>query len=805
MAYFSHLYQELKLAFLSLKRVPGFVVTVVATLSITLGALICIFNLNHLLLGKAFPFPNEDKLLVLGHVVHFEGKEQSGSSNLKGMLHWYKQQQSLASMALILRDREVLASHPEQPRVSNRYVTPEYFQLLAAPMALGRGFSADEGVGSQQKVAVLSHFIWQKWFDGRKDILEQKLQIGDRGYKIVGVTSADFHAPQLTDIESQDIWLSWDANPKSDLSWGTFMSSVKAIGLLKDGVTQTQAKSDLGILLNNGYQASDINFKGEVLSAELLSLKQAVIGDNSNIALLLMAGSLVLLLIAVANVINLFLSRATEKRRTLAIQAAVGARPGQLFTTVFAESLLLCLASSLLAMLLAGWGFILIKELANNQLPRLNELGLDGITVCFSVFVGLMLALVFARLSQTVVNYDTLKDQLQSSGKGSGVQIAKGTRNTLVVAQVALASLLLIGSAVVMEQAIDTINKPLGFNSENLSNLTLDIGNRYKSRKEQYALSREIKGQLAKMPQVQAVSRVISAPIRPGLMRIGLNDDNMQRLGSFRVNLIDSNYFELMQLPLLQGRTFTPIQDDEDAAELVVSESLARRLAPDGDILGKVFKNSPDQPMKVVGVASDYFNPGDMEQGAKERYYMPYFPIQAGFQLKLAAGASLNKQQVLNVLQQIDPQLRINEFVGVNDAHQDLIFRHKVSAGITFGLTLLALLLAGAGIYGVLSYATQMRRYELGIHMALGARTNKVKTMVMKESLTPVAIGLISGLVLALLLYGLARQQIELMIQPNVLALVLAFPLMIITATLACYLPVRKVIVEDPVKALRNE
>jgi len=802
---FSNLRQELKLAFLSLKRVPGFVITVIATLGITLGSLIAIFNLNHLLLVKSFPFPSAEKLMVLDHVISHDGQSQNGSQTIAGMQHWYKHQTSLKSMAMIVRNREILANHPDQPRMSVRYVTPEYFQMLPAPMELGRTLSKDEGVNSGKNVAVLSYQTWQQWFNGRADILGQKIQLGDDSFTVVGVTAKDFSAPQLTDIESQSMWLSWDSNPYIDTGWGTFMSSVKGIGLLNDGVSKVQAESDLGELLDDGYQVSDDRFEGEVLTANLISLKEAVIGDKNRIALMLLAGTLALLLIAVANVTNLFLSRAAEKRRTLAIQASLGARPRQLFTALFAESFLLCMASTALGLLIAGWGFVLLRKVAEGELPRLNELGLDVTTLSFSFAIGLVLALVFARLSRAVVNFNDLKEQLQSSGKGSGLQIAKGTRNTLVITQVALASVLLIASAVVMEEAISTINKPLGFDSKDLYTLRVDVGNRYEGREAKYALSRELKAEFAKLPQVEDVSRVIAAPIRQGRMRFTINDENMQRVGSFRVNLVDHNYFDVLQLPMVQGRSFAPLSDNDTAIEFVVSESLAKQLAPDGNILGKIFKNEPDEPMKVVGVVSDYFNPGDMQEGNEQRYYMPFYPVQGGFQIKVAPGAELSKQDVLNLLQRVDPQLRISELTKVEDAHDDLLFTQVATAGLTLILTLLALLLAGAGIYGVLSYSTQMRRYELGIHMALGAQTGFVQRMVMRESLIPVSIGLAVGLVVALLSYAVARTELESLIQPNITALVIAFPLMMAAATLACYLPVRKVIVEDPVKALRNE
>ncbi|MDF2179065.1 ABC transporter permease [Aliiglaciecola sp. CAU 1673] len=801
----TNLIHEFKLAYLSLKRAPGFVAIVVATLSITLGALLCIFNLNHLLLTKAFPYPDADKLMVLDHVITVDGVPQHGSNSIAGMQHLYKQQNSLESMALVQRDRTVLVNHQDQPRLSVRYVTPEYFQLVATPMALGRPFSQEEGIDSGEHVAVMSFRLWQEQYQGRADIIGSKLQLGDNTYRVVGVAAENFQPPQLTDIEYEDIWLSWDNNPHADAQWGMFTSAMKAIAVLEDGVSHQQAQATLSALLNDAYRASGSTLEDEMLSVALISLEDAISADSQNVALLLLAGALALLLIATANVTNLFLSRAAQKRRMLAIQASLGARTQQLFRALFAESLLLCLASTTVGLLMAGWGFVLLQQLAEGELPRLHELSLDVATLVFSVFVALVLALLFAWLSRSVINFRDLREQLQSSGKGSGVQIDKKVRSSLVIAQVSLACVLLIGSTMVMQQALQTIEKPLGFNTHQLYHLRVDPGQEFRDNDARAALSRDLKSALQKMPQVAAVSRSIAAPIREGRMSITLSDENMQRIGSFRINLVDENYFNLLQLPMAQGRGFQNQADDQSSTEMVVSESLANILAPEGGILGKVFKLEEDQPMRVVGVVKDYFNPGDMEEGSAAKYYLPHFPYFVGFDIKVSADSALSKQQIMESLAQIYPKLRIEEFIKLDTSYQELIYRHKVSAALTLGLTLLALLLAGAGIYGVLSYSTQMRRYELGIHMALGAKTHQLQRKIMLESLLPVALGLLGGLLIALLAYGLAKQQLSQLVQPNVLALLSALPLMSATAALACYLPVRRVIVQDPVKALRNE
>lgn len=806
-----HLKFELALAKSALLKVPGFSSTVIATLSITLGALICIFNLNHVLLVKSLPYPEGDQLKVVQQSYTSEGNTYSGANSAPGMLLWYKNQKVFTELALIFDNKQLLADHPEQPNTLVNFVTPEYFSLLNPTMHLGRSIQASEGLNTHQAVAVISYQTWQNWFNSNESIIGQKALIGHVSYKIIGVTAKEFIVPVNRNNETADFWVPWD-NMKLDANhWGIRTHSISAIGKLNPGVSELEATTTLGAMLNEKYQVSAAAEDGDSAGANILSLKESIVGDSQKVALLLLSGVIGLLLIATTNVTNLFLSRAAEKQRTMAIQAALGAKPSHLFTSMFAESLILSIIAGALGLLIAAWGFELLEELAAEQLPRIAELGIDLTSLLFTAVVVTILAGVFAKLSSRAIKYDTLQTQLQSSGKGSGLQISKHVRHILISVQIALASILLVAASIIIEQALETVLHPLGFNEEGVLYLRVDRpkGANYspESLTEMNLLTLSIKNELEKLPQVEQVSRSIKPVISRGTNTMSLDDRNGKRVGSFVFNMVDYNYFNVLELPIVKGNTFTEQKDPRyHINEIILSESLAHELVPNGNPIGKIFQIQASQPLKVVGIAQDYYRPGMKSEFGYHRYYMPYAAFEDfGFDIKLKPNSTLNREIILPLLLKLNPKLRIRAVISHEKMHADLIYKHKLSAALTLVLALLSLLLAAGGIYGVLNYSTKMRRYELGIHLALGAKTQKVRNMVIKESLSPVLSGVIASIIVSLALFLVVRQYINIQLNINITAVLSVLPIMLSVAYLACYIPIRNVISEDPIKALRNE
>jgi len=811
MKYFIYsLKSELRLAKSALLKKLTFSVTVIGTLAITLGALICIFSLNHILMVKALPYPDGDDIVVINQSFTENGNTRTGQV-APAMIHTYKQQSVFSSMALMRDSQLLIANIPEQPNVRVNFVTPEYFSLLSPTMKLGRTITENEGLGYQKPLAVLSYNTWLKWFKGNIDIIGSKTQIGNISYEIIGVTAKDFYAPANRNNEVIDIWLPFDFNPRGLTNWNDRTRALTGIALLEKGVSQKQASASLTTLISNKYKNLEQYDASINYGIVLTSLKHKILGDSRQTALLLLSGVIVLLLIATSNVTNLFLSRAAEKQRTLAIQAAVGAKPGHLFTAMFAESLILCMVAGVLGLIVSGWGFVLLAELASTQLPRIAELKVDSIALLFTLVIVITLAIIFAKLSSNVVKYDDLKGKLQSSGKGSSLQISKKIRNGLIITQVTLASLLLAGTSVVIEKALSTIFHPLGFNDKNVSYLvvakSIHKNSVERTSAELNLLTLAIKKALSHLPEVEQVSRSAESIIGFSGFGMPLEDVSGKRLGTYMANMVDHNYFNLVELPLVEGNTFSKSKDTtETMAEIIVSESLAKHLFPGKNVLGKMLQIQSHQPLKVVGIVKDYHSPGSESEQSYQRFYLPYETFRhLGFNIKFKPGSSLNKNTLLSALHKLDAKLRIQALTSHSEMHAALVYKHKLAAGITMVLALLALLLAAAGIYGVLNYSTQMRKYELGVHLAMGAKTHRIKNMVLKESIQPILFGIVVSTVITVLIYLVVRQQLTTDIEFNVFALLSTIPIMLFVSLIACYLPVHKVVNEDPVKALRNE
>jgi len=279
--FFRHLKFELALAKTALLSVPGFSATVIATLSITLGALICIFSLNHVLLVKSLPYPNAEQLVVVQQsYADAEGNSFSGSQSAPGMLLWYKNQQVFEKFALVFDHKELVADHPDQPNALINFVTPEYFSLLTPPMHLGRVINESEGLDTHQAVVVLSYQTWQQWYQSDVGIVGRKIMIGHVSYKVIGVTSEAFIAPANRNNEAPNFWLPWDYQGLNVNHWGIMTRALNSIGKLKEGVSPIQATAQLGAMLNEKFIASDAPEDGDTADAKIVSLKDTIIGDS---------------------------------------------------------------------------------------------------------------------------------------------------------------------------------------------------------------------------------------------------------------------------------------------------------------------------------------------------------------------------------------------------------------------------------------------------------------------------------------------------------------------------------------------
>ncbi|KGJ86792.1 ABC transporter permease [Colwellia psychrerythraea] len=806
----SHLVKDFRAALYSLSKRPGFVAVVILTLSLTLGAFITMSALNYTLLLKPLPYPEQEKLFIAQGERFYEGKQlASGIHSYAGTVELYKKNQVFSETAMLHYEEQLISNLPGQPKLYTTFTTPEIFSLSGAKMAQGRYFDSTEGLDTYKPVAVITYDIWQQKYAGAADILDKKVQISKVSYTIVGVLAENFIEPLLfmPGRETQ-IWLPFDYNyvDEEGRENGTNGSSnLKLAGKLKVGMRENEANQYLTNPMNDRFVEAARAFpggKGVTVAITLRTFEDIIIGDSPTTSLMLFGGVFALLLIACANISNLFLSRAAEKQRQYAIQATLGAQKFHIFRSIFIELFILIFVSSVLALVFAHLSFALLQQYAEGHLARLNELSLNAPILFFTALVSLLLTSVFAAIISHLIDYKSLISILRSSGKGSGLQISRSTRQILIISQVALAGILLSVNFTLLKGSMEVINHPAGFNTENIIRIGLDASGQNFNREERIAYIETIKDKLLQMPEVNMVSNTIYPPLVVNSWTSSLAEDlsasGKQVLPN--VNLVDEHYLTLFDIPLIAGRNFKPEEIRDSQKVIIINETVAKQFATSGGILGRnLYWEGGEDPYKVIGIIKDVNIPRvdmvpQMLAGRTTGF---------NFMIGLNDNHNVSKIQLNSIFRQINRNLRVSIYATVDESYKKLLLRDISIAVITIALSLLTLLLAGLGIYGVLSYSINLRTYELGVRMALGGSPNLISKLVLTDSAKPVAYGWAISIMILIALYMYLTQKMNYDISIEVSALVVTFILISLTSFIACFIPLRKIVRLQPINALK--
>ena len=814
------LIKQHKQAWASLKKKPGFIVTVLMTMGITLGALLCAITLNYLLLVEPLPYPDQDRLFVAEHeLIGTKMETKAVAYTYPGLVHLYKSKEAFERAAMISYGQDVIISHRSQPLVNVSFITPELHQILASPMALGRMFDENEAIGTSNPVAMLSYNTWQQTFNGSADILDQKINLSGISHRIVGVLAKNFVEPELNAIGREtQIWLPWDYNHSGEgqrQSFGNISGNLKFIGQLKAGVSPSQASQVLTPLVSNRWQegVAEIGFfKGWSVKVGIRSAKEVILGESKSVAVMLLAGVVGLVLIACANISNLFMSRTAEKQRQMAIQAAIGATKKHLFKAMFAETSILMFMSIVLALLIAQVGFYIMQQYLGAILPRVNELALTPITFGSAVLIAVIFALFFAKLSTRMINYRALNTTLQSSGKGSGLQVSKKTRQVLIASQVALATVLVFANFSLLKDAVKTISTPLGFETNNISTLILNFSStNFPSQEEAMPIMAEIMEKLAALPQVDSISQGSSPLDRFSIRALTNVADNERYTPYFKT--IDQRYFDIIEQPLLQGDNFTLVDRKDNNNVMIVNQTFANQLKADGDVIGSQIATGGSDTLKIIGIVKDISMPGDsasdtdstaVESGVA-RAYVPNGLGGQSFILKFKAGQSVSREMLGKLISEVDNRYSIFSFNASSTLLTQRLFAEITTAITTAILASLVFLLAGIGLYGILSYGTQLRRFELGARMAIGATRKHLITLIISDNTKAVIAGFFGSVILFSVAYIGLSEYIQPFLTWQVLPMVVASLVLIIMVTLfACYWPLRQYINKPAIFTLRG-
>ena len=809
-ALYSFIY-EVKQAYLSLKQKPLFVFSVVSTMGITLGALLCVLTLAYVMLIKPLPYPEQDRLYSVEHqLINNNGKIDGRAFTYPNLMHLYNNQTVFEQSTLMYLDADILNSDPAEPMVVISYVTPEWFSLFNIKMALGRSFENTEAVNQYNPVALLNYQTWQKEFNGANNVINQSIEFGGRSYKIIGVLSKDNNISALFDSDSApQLFIPWDFNSISESErkkWGNDDGGLAFFGKLKSqytGYSSTKVTSQiLTQIVNDNWQekvASIAFFKDWKIALQTATLKTKIIGNSTYSLYLLIAGALGLALIACTNIANLFISRTAERQQQLAIQAAIGASTKRLFYSILSEVSLLMLCALVIAQAIAFIGFFILQRNLANFFSRVNELELNSFSSFISLFLLVSLTVIFSLLCRKMINYRKLNTLLESSGKGSGIQVSVKARNILIASQIFAASTLMFINILFYQDAQKMIVQPLGYQTENIFSAVLGIPSTNRQLQKQNLT--ELKKALAQQPAIEDVSQAM----RPSAFAtLALMAEDSEQRYSVLAKDIDHHYFSLINQVLITGDNFSKSDIDDQKPVIVINDVFAKKLAPSGNAIGFKFKNRA----QVIGIVKSINVPGRNVKQA--RFYFPARLSRNMLLIKVKSGQRFNREQMLATLKQINKKFTLFSFNSLSLYKEQRLFSAIITAKSTLVLTILTFLLAAIGLYGILSYSTQMRRFEIGTRLAIGAKRGDVIKLIIRDNAKAILLGIgISVFVLIIsLIAALSLGFNEQLTQYLTLQLI---PLFLVTLGLvslisfsACYLPLRQYINKPAVYSLRG-
>ena len=823
--------QDLRYGARVLVKSPGFSLIAILTLALGIGANTAIFSVVNGVLLNPLPFHDPNQLVSLfQEIPNFK----NGSISYPNFTDWRRMNTTFAGMAAYRSAGFNLSGNGEPERLHGEMISAGFFEILGVNPIMGRTFTADEDRLGANPTVMITEGLWKRKFGSRTDIIGQRMVLDDVGRTVVGVVPSSFH------LRIQNFQRGGPMNevyiPVGEFNEPKFYAErgagwgLDAIGRLKPGVTLQQAREDMDRVsrdLAAAYPAIDSDKK-----ANILSLKDEMVGRMRPILLILLGAVGFVLLISCVNVANLLLARSTVRQREFAIRLALGAGQPRVIRQLLTESLLLSLIGGAFGLVLAKFGTAAALAAVPRTLPRSEDIGLDPRVLLFTLAISVLAGIVFGLAPAWKAARGSLGGTLNESGRAvAGAR--GGAQAVFVIGEMAMALILLIGAGLMIRTLFQLWALDPGFDPKNVMTFELSGPHSYKTQSPDAIRSafHQIHDKLASSPGVEAVS------LSEGAHLMGSDDEeyfwfvgkpqpaHQSDLPMAIVYDVEPDYLNVMHVPVKRGHFFTAADNEHAPAVIVIDETLAAKYFPNQDPIGQYldFNTNPANRDKVpnpqiIGIVGHVNQWGLDSDGAEALHAQVYLPVaqipdkdlQRGglgadvFIRRQAAGGS-NLAALRSRLLEFNSELVVHDPEEMEKTVADSISGKLFTMTLLGVFALLALLLASIGIYGVLSYMVGQRTREIGVRLALGAQRLDVLRMVLKDGARMTLVGVVVGVGGAV---GLTRLMASMLfgVKPtDPLTFIAVTSLLCAIAMLACYVPARRAMKVDPMEALRHQ
>jgi putative ABC transport system permease protein len=799
------LLRDLRYGIRILIRKPGFTAVAVVTLALGIGANTMIFSVVNAVLLNPLPFPDSARLIRISET----HSSYTGNCTYASFLDLGNQTESVENIAAARFWSDNLTDGGEPEQVSTMLVSAGFFPALGVSPELGRTFLPEEDTPGRDKVVVMSHRLWQRRYGGDPNLIGTTIKVGAIERTVIGVMPPGFQSNILFSGQ-YDLWT--PLVPGGQLRDNRRSHLLAVVGRLKPHATMAQAEAELGAVAA-GIEQQNPGVDDPELRFAVIGLQERLVAPLRPALLMLLSAVGAVLLIACANVANLLLARSAVREREMAIRLALGASRWHIARQLLTESAVLGLAGGAAGLLLAVWGVESITALAPGNLPRIDEVRIDGRVLGFTLVTSLLTGILFGIAPALQLPRLSIHEVVKDGGRGSTGARRRWLRHSLVVSEVAAALVLLIGAGLLINSFWRLQQVDRGFDPRNV--LTLDLTlSRYLKNEQTVTFLKDVLERASQIPGVRAVGVTSTLPTRGGpatdFVIEGQPPLEAGQEPSADIRIIDSNYFQAMGIPLRAGRAFAETDSTDAPKVMVINENMARRFWPDEDPIGqRVTMRDWGPPLtgEIVGVAADVKANGlDSETRPMIYWAYPQFPIIFNSIVVRAEGNPLSLVGALkSQIWSVDPAQPITSVTTMDQVLADSVAPRRFNTLLIGIFAVIALALAAIGIYGVISYTVSQRTHEIGVRVALGAQGSDVLKLVVGQgmmlALAGVGLGLgaAAGLtrLMSALLFGVSPTDV-----PTFAAVAV---LLTVVALTACIVPALRATKVDPMVALRYE